>query len=91
MSLFLDPYVLLLLSHMAQGAAGGSEGNKSIKYQKFEVCSVDISKDLNNVILIGGKHLVTSIVLLSAEKQAPCHRNTYASRTYKVVRPKITK
>lgn len=89
MSLCLDPYVLLLC-HTAQGAAGGSKWNESIKYQKFEVCSVDISKDLNNVILIGGKHLVTSIVMLSAEKQAPCHRHTYASRTYKVVRPKIT-
>lgn len=62
--------------------------NKSIK--RFEVCSVDIFKDLNNVIVIGGKHLVTSIVVLSAEKQAPCHQHTYASRTYKVVRPKIT-
>lgn len=62
---------------------------KSIKYRKFEVCTVDISKDLNNVLLIGGKHLVTSIVVLSAEARAPCQWHTYASRTYKVVRPKI--
>lgn len=90
MSLFPDPFVLLLLCHMTHRSAGGSERNTYRKYQKFEVCSVDISKDLNNVILIGGKHLVTSIVVLSDEKQAPCHRHTYASRTYKVVRPKIT-
>lgn len=55
MSLFPDPLVLLLLHHMTHRAAGGSERNKSTKYQKFEVCSVDISKDLNNMILIGGK------------------------------------
>lgn len=63
---------------------------KSMKYQKFEVCTVDISKDLNNVLLIGGKHLVTGIVVLSAGRRAPCHRHTYAANTYKVVRPKIT-
>lgn len=90
MSLSLNPYVLLLPCHMAQRAAWDLERNESIKYQKFEVCSVDISRDLNNVILIRGKHLVTSIVVLSSEKQAPCHWHTYASRTYKVVRPKIT-
>lgn len=67
-------YSLLLLYHMTLKAAGCSERNETTKYQKFEFCSVGISKDLNNMISSWGKHLVTSIVVLSDEKQAPCHR-----------------
>lgn len=55
-------------------AAGHSERNLSTKYQKFEFYSVGISKDLNNMNSSWGKHLVTSIVVLSDEKQAPCYR-----------------
>lgn len=64
--------------------------NASRTYEKFQICFVDISTELNNAILIGGKHQVTTIVVLSDEKLAPCHGHTYASHTYKVVRPKIT-
>lgn len=87
-----DGYVIIsrpMSSPPALWQASQRNETKSRKYRKFEVCTVDISKDLKNVLLIGGKHLVTSIVVLSAEARAPCQWHTYASRTYKVVRPKI--
>lgn len=40
-----------------------------MQLQKLEVCSVDISKDLNNANVTGGKHWVTGIVGLSAESK----------------------
>lgn len=45
------------------------KSTKSIQYQKFDVYTVAISKDVNNVILIGGKHVLTSIVVLSADSE----------------------
>lgn len=87
-----DGYVIIsrpISSPPALRQASQRNETKSRKYRKFEVCTVDISRDLKNVLLIGGKHLVTSIVVLSAEARAPCQWHTYASRTYKVVRPKI--